>query len=257
MISSSLPTQLDSDAFQVVSPHTVVISQPMLFPWVGMLEQARLADTFVHYEDVQFSKGSFTNRVQIKTAQGSHWLTIPLENAKLGSQIADVRVNDSTRFRDKHLQTLRQSYARAPFRDAMLDLVEGVYRLKTSWLSELAIASSEALWDAFDVRPELVLSSTSLQIGGSSSERVLDVCEALGATNYVSGHGGKNYLDHGAFADRGISISYMQYEMTPFPQQHGEFTPFVSALDLLANVGPEGRTHIASKATSWASQPTH
>ena len=46
----------------------VVISQPMLFPWVGMFEQIRLADVYVHYTDVQFSKGSFVNRVQIKTA---------------------------------------------------------------------------------------------------------------------------------------------------------------------------------------------
>ena len=48
----------------------VVISQPMLFPWVGMLEQIMLADVFVHYADVQFSKGSFTNRVQIKDSTG-------------------------------------------------------------------------------------------------------------------------------------------------------------------------------------------
>jgi hypothetical protein len=40
---------------------TVVISQPMFFPWVGMLEQLKLADTYVHYDDVQFEKGSFSN----------------------------------------------------------------------------------------------------------------------------------------------------------------------------------------------------
>ena len=48
---------------------TVVISQPMFFPWVGMFEQIALADVYVHYDDVQFSKGSFTNRVQLKTAR--------------------------------------------------------------------------------------------------------------------------------------------------------------------------------------------
>ena len=55
----------------------VVISQPMLFPWVGLFEQIRAADVYVHYDDVQFSKGSFTNRVQIKTARGPRWLTVP------------------------------------------------------------------------------------------------------------------------------------------------------------------------------------
>ncbi len=257
MISTSIaPTSIDLLQPGVES-HTVVISQPMLFPWVGMLEQARLADTFVHYEDVQFSKGSFTNRVQIKTAKGPTWLTMPLEGAKLGSQIADIRVNDATGFREKHLRTLRQSYTRAPYCDVMMSVVESVYRLRSPWLSDLAIASSEALWDVFDIRPKLVLSSTSLRIGGSSSKRVLNICEALGATHYVSGHGGRNYLDHAAFSERGVSVGYMNYEMIEFGQQHGEFTPFVSALDLLANLGPEGRTVIASTASSWAPQATH
>ena len=57
----------------------VVISQSMYFPWVGMLEQIRLADVFIHYDDVQFSKGSFSNRVQVKQPDGtSAWMTIPL-----------------------------------------------------------------------------------------------------------------------------------------------------------------------------------
>ncbi|MBC8123824.1 MAG: WbqC family protein, partial [Gemmatimonadaceae bacterium] len=58
--------------------NTVVISQPMLFPWIGMFEQICLADVYVHYDDVQFSKGSFSNRVQVKSASGSKWITVPL-----------------------------------------------------------------------------------------------------------------------------------------------------------------------------------
>ena len=58
---------------------TVVISQPMFFPWVGIFEQIRLADIFVHFDDVQLPWGSsFINRVQIKTKDGIKWLTIPI-----------------------------------------------------------------------------------------------------------------------------------------------------------------------------------
>ena len=61
----------------------VVITQPMFFPWAGLLEQLRMADIIVYYDDVQFSKGSFTNRVQIKTPFGKKWLTVPLKNFSL------------------------------------------------------------------------------------------------------------------------------------------------------------------------------
>jgi hypothetical protein len=241
--------------FQAPS-HTLVISQPMLFPWVGMLEQARLCDTYVHYDDVQFSKGSFTNRVQIKTAQGPAWMTVPVLHEGR-CQIRDVRVNESTRFREKHLRTLAQSYAQAPHRDRMLALVEQVYAERSTWLADLAIASIEALWDAFGVRPEIVLRSSGLEVGGSSSERVLALNVALGADVYVSGHGGRAYLDHAAFREAGVDVRYMDYEKRPYPQQHGPFTPFVSSLDLLANVGTSGCTQIASTASSWQTPTMH
>jgi len=56
----------------------IVITQSMLFPWVGMLEQIKLANIVVHYDDVQYSKGSYVNRVQLKMPEGIKWMTIPL-----------------------------------------------------------------------------------------------------------------------------------------------------------------------------------
>ncbi len=85
----------------------VVISQPMYFPWVGMFEQIRLADVYVHYGDVQFSKGSFTNRVQIKTAQGIKWLTVPLKDVSIGQVIDEVRINASVDWRRQHMDILK------------------------------------------------------------------------------------------------------------------------------------------------------
>src|SRR5271165_5531971 len=79
----------------------VVISQPMFFPWVGMFEQIRLADVYIHYSDVQFSKGGFVNRVQIKTASGIKWLTVPLEGVSLGQKINQVRIDDRRAWREQ------------------------------------------------------------------------------------------------------------------------------------------------------------
>ena len=76
-----------------VLSHRVVISQPMYFPWAGILEQVRLSNVFVHYEDVQFTRGSFSNRVQVKTEKGMHWLTVPLKNFILGQQINKLHMH--------------------------------------------------------------------------------------------------------------------------------------------------------------------
>ena len=59
---------------------TVVISQPMYFPWPGFFELVATADVFVHLDDVQIADRGFTNRVQLKGAQGITWLTVPLKD---------------------------------------------------------------------------------------------------------------------------------------------------------------------------------
>ena len=230
---------------------TVLISQPMYFPWVGMLEQMALADVWVHLDDAQFSKGGFFNRVQIKTTDGTPWLTVPLAENKLGQRLNEAQpaTHDWQR---KHWTTLQQSYATGPHVAEMLALVESVFAAGHASLAGLSAASMEALADSFEVMPETVLwSSEMAAIEGVGSERVLAICRELGAKRYVTGQGAADYLDHAAFDEAGIAVEYMDYEKRAYPQLHGDFTPFVSALDLLANCGQAGRDVIAPRTVCW------
>lgn len=230
----------------------VVISQPMLFPWVGLLEQLRLCDIWVHYDDVQFSKGSFFNRVQIKTERGPAWMTIPLRDVRLGRRIREIEIAPDRDWRSSHIDLLAQAYARAPFLEEMLDLVRGVYQKDAGCLSEATIPSFETLADYFGLLAgRRVLCSSHLGVGGEGSQRVLDLVRSLDGSVYVTGHGARNYLDHEAFVAAGIEVRYMDYRKTPYPQQHGAFNPYVTALDLVANLGREGHRFIMSPAVAW------
>ena len=229
----------------------LVISQPMFFPWVGLLEPICLADTWVFYDDVQFSKGSFTNRVQYKTAQGTRWLTLPLARRSLGDRIDAIRVDDRVDFREEHLAKLEQAYRGAPYRSEMLQVVSALYEDCDNSLCDLAVRSQCALAAYFDLPQPRWLRSSELAIGGSGSRRVLDHCLRLSATSYVTGHGARNYLDHEAFERAGIEVRYMDYERRPYRQLHGAFTPYLSALDLIANEGPEGRRFIGGSSRAW------
>lgn len=227
----------------------VVISQPMFLPWVGMLEQIRLADVYVHYDDVAFSKGSFVNRVQVKTVTGTNWLTLPVD-AHLGQQIRDVRIGQQG-FARKHLSTLRQAYAKAPYRDAMMAVAEAAYAVESPWLLDWTVAGLEALFSAFAIRPPRVLFSSELAVGGANTDRVLSVVTTLSGTTYVTGRGALAYLDHDAFDRAGVDVRYVRYATRPWPQLHGPFTPYVTSLDLLANAGPAGRACIVSETIPW------
>jgi hypothetical protein len=224
----------------------------MLFPWVGLFEQIRLADVYVHYNDVQFSKGSFVNRVQVKTATGIKWLTVPLKNLKLGQEIRAVAIDDRPDWRRAHLDLLSQAYAPAPFKEDILSLVRRVYDQPNNSIADIAITSVRAVCDYFSLAESIdFLTSSELGIPGKSSQRVLDLVKHLDGDVYITGHGALQYLDHGLFEERGVRVEYVDYEKRPYRQLHGEFTPYVSILDLIANEGRDGSRVIASRTVYW------
>ncbi len=234
--------------------HSLVISQPMYFPWVGMLEQIRLSDTYVFYDDVQFSSGpaNRVSRVQVKTGNGMRWMTVPLRGRRLGNLIGELELDDRADWRASHRDLLRQSYRGAPYLHDMLALVDEVFAAPVRSLSELSRLSTMVLARYFGLDAgRTFLDSSALGVPGHSSERVYALCRQLGATRYLTGHGARDYLDHGLFERAGIDVEYMAYRLSPYPQRHGEFTPYVTGLDLVANCGRDGARHICSGTAPW------
>ena len=134
----------------------IVISQPMYFPWVGMFEQIKLCDAYVNYDDVQFSKGSFTNRVQIKTnsSNGFNWLTVPLKNFKLGVLINELEIDNHKNWQNQHLELLKQAYKSAPYVDEMLQLVSALYDISSNNIGYISMKSMELVIDYFNLAGE-------------------------------------------------------------------------------------------------------
>jgi hypothetical protein len=229
----------------------VVISQSMYFPWVGLLEQVRLADIFIHYDDVQYARG-FYNRVQVKTTNGIKWLTVPLRDHHRGQKIDEVLIDERTDWRSQHRDILRQAYLRAPYRGEMLELLDEVFSSQVKTLADLSRESILSLSRYFKLTEFAeFLHSSDMNIPGSSSQRLHNICLAVAADIYVTGHGARNYLDHDLFERSGIRVEYMKYQMRPYPQLHGEFTPYVTGLDLVANCGRDGAHFICSESINW------
>jgi len=230
----------------------VVISQSMYFPWVGMLEQIRLADVFIHYDDVQFTRRGFSHRIKVKIPDGTSWLSVPLREHTRGPAIDEVRIIPVSDWADRHLALLDTSLHRAPFAKEAREIMVSVLSGKHETVRDVARESMLALCRYFglDTTTEFV-DSRDLCIGGSGSDRILSLVKTVGGTDYVTGHGALNYLDHASFEANRISVSYMDYQCLPYPQLHGEFTPYVTALDLVANCGREGLANIASGTQNW------
>lgn len=231
---------------------TLVVSQPMFLPWIGLFEQVRLADVFLHYDDVQLPQGrSFMSRVQIKTADGVHWLTAPIDRQHSGRLLNEVRYIEDRAWRDKHLKTLGHAYARAPHSAMMLELAEAIYAQDTCRLDLFNAHAIETLAGTLGLDTRFERSSES-GVGGSSTQRLIDLCLLYQADTYVTGHGAARYLDHEAFEHAGITVRYMDYQLARYEQcGGGAFTPYVSILDAIACCGTGACSLIKSPAIDW------
>ena len=225
----------------------VAVHQPNYFPWIGYFAKIARVDVFVLLDDVDFQSGnatSVTNRTQIKTRSGPLRLTVPV--ARKGSRLLrDVEVDYGRKWARKHLDTLRFAYAKSVHVDPVTTLVQDVLGRAPARLAELNLDGIAALCRLLSIETRLVVSSTLALRSTEKNERILEICEKVGAGAYVSGAGARRYNDPDAFAAKGIALEYLDFQCPEYPQLHGEFVPNLSMLDALFNVGGEARRLLA------------
>lgn len=221
-----------------MTSRVVAIHQPECFPWLGFIDKAASSDVFVILDDAQYSKNYFNNRNKVRTAQGWSWLTIPIETAGRSAQTFAEAVMLEDGWRRKHLATLTQSYGASRFGARYLPFLNDLYARPLKSLGDFNTAAIRWLFEQFEVKAEVRISS-ELACPGASTEKLLNLCRKLGATEYLSGISGKEYLDESRFKDAGIAVRYQEFHHPVYAQRFEPFIPALSSLDLLFNHGPE------------------
>tara|TARA_B110000483_G_scaffold58487_1_gene73058 strand:- start:4876 stop:5559 length:684 start_codon:yes stop_codon:yes gene_type:complete len=223
----------------------------MFFPWSGLLEQIRLCDNFVFYDDAQYARGFF-NRVQIKSRNGVSWLSVPLKGQHRGQLINEVRISEDPYWRRKHRESFRHQYSEAPNLCDALGVLDEVYSEDCSTLADLARSSTMSLVKYFGLDAgRSFCDSSSIPTNAKSTQRLVDICLKLKTRKYLTGHGARNYLEHELFEENDMDVCYIEYGCPPREQLHGDFTPYVSALDLVANHGKAGLSLLKGSEVHW------
>ncbi|MFN2461965.1 MAG: WbqC family protein [Candidatus Velthaea sp.] len=228
----------------------VSINQPGYLPWLGYFHRIAVSDLHIVLDRVQFEKNSFTNRNRVRTRDGPVWLTVPVRTkSRFGDLVIDqVEIVGTQPWAAKHYQTLLHGYRKTAHFHAHEDFFADVYRRAWTHLAELNAYTTQYVLDALHIGTPL-RSSGTLPLRGRKSELVLELCREVGATTYLSGPFGRDYLDEPAFAAVGIEVRYHDYAHPAYPQAFpGDFIPNMSAVDLLFNAGPASRDILMSGA---------
>lgn len=216
------------------SQRVIAIHQPNFLPWLGFFHKVAKADCFVFLDDVEFSKGSVTNRVRIILGGNPYWLTIPISDAKNASKISELKVAP-TDWRSKHLRVLREAYSKAPYLDEILPILEDIYSLVEDNLARFNFAAVERICTHLNLTASFRTSS-ELAAEGKGESKLVAIVKELGGSVYFSGNGAKNYQSGELFSDNEISLSYSSFREHPYSQSAKGFMPGMSILDALFNL---------------------
>jgi hypothetical protein len=215
----------------------VTIHQPNFAPWLGFFSKMASADVFILLDNVPFSKNSFQNRVTIKSAQGEQWLTVPvLTKGRSGQLTSEVPISTNSHWQRKHLATLRTNYQPAPYYEQVMAWLEPLYENTPSHLTPFNIALIEAIRRQLGLVNECELAS-AVGVQGSGPELLLRLVQATEGNVYLSGPSGRDYLDMSIFDQAGVEVQFHDFQHPVYPQLYDGFSPGLSIIDLLMNVG--------------------
>ena len=217
----------------------VTIHQPNYLPYPGLFHKLILSDVFVILDNVQF-QFDITNRNKIISKDGS-WerLTVPVKKNQTHKKIIDVEINNEISWSNNTFQKLYDNYSSSNFFNQYEDYFKKLYKKKWTLLYELNFETLKKMIEFLGIKIE-ILNESELDIKGESTERLINICETLNAKTYVSGIGGKNYLDEKLFKKKNIQLEYQNYQFMPYIQNYSkDFVPNLSTIDLLFNLGSE------------------
>ena len=208
---------------------------------MGYFDLIDQVDLFVILDNVQFVKQSWQQRNRIRAGNGLQWLTVPVVfRGRLGQLIKDVEIRDPEFARD-HIRAIELAYRRAPFFSQYFPaLRQRLEQLRGGLLLNLNLGLIGWALEILKIKTPLVQAS-SLGVDGKRTELLANICEAVGATEYLSPMGSAEYLlvEQDVLRRRGVDIWFQNYEHPRYRQVFSPFEPFASVIDLIFNHGDE------------------
>lgn len=216
----------------------VSANQPYYFPYPGFFYKTYFSDVFVILDDVQFPRGTtWTTRNRFKNHQGSLWMTLPVKKKGLGLQkISAVRICHDGQWAKKHLESLKNAYAKAPYVKDHLNFLEELFSTEFEKLIDFNLKIIRYLMKHLQIDTEVILLS-ELEIKAKGNKLLIQICKRLGASQFLVQSAAIKYLDAFSFKEAGIRLTDVKPPSLVYPQLWGSFIPNLSALDLVLNCG--------------------
>jgi len=176
---------------------SVGIMQPYFFPHLAHFALIAHTDAWVVFDITQYTPKTWMNRNRVLHPNGGpNWVTVPLANASISITSAQARVADMAGTARSVLGKLSHYRRKAPYYEAVVDLVSGAFALPAGddSLVHLNLAGLRAVCRYLDLPfAPRICSELALDLPADlgPGDWALEIASRLGADAYVNPIGGR------------------------------------------------------------------
>jgi hypothetical protein len=236
-----------------MTSNVIAAHQPNFIPYLGFFDKMKKSDVFVIRDEVLFVDKEFHNRNRIRVNSNDSkdmkfsWISAPVENPR--DYILHAKIKKDVKKKNMHwkrylLREIKLNYQGTRYFDKYFLEFEKLFTEDEESLLNLNMKIINFFKEAFGIKTEVVYAS-ELGLKGKNNEKsdasedLAKICKSLGGDVYLSGSGGKKYLDLKPFVERGIKVEFQDFKSPKYEQKYPGFLPDMCALDALFCVGPE------------------
>lgn len=213
----------------------IAIMQPYFLPYIGYWQLINSVDEFVIYDNIEYTKQGWFNRNRILQNGQDKLFTIPLRKDSDYLPVSERYLSDNSEFEiARLLRVIQANYKKAPYYSETYPVIEACFLYSSKNLFKYIFHSIKTIYGYLDIHSKLIVSSTvPIDHSLKASNKVLAVCKALSATEYINAIGGTELYDKDEFRQQGIELKFIRSKEVSYNQFGGSFVPGLSIIDAM------------------------
>ncbi len=208
--------------------------QPVYLPGIQLFNKIALSDAFMFCGHCQYSPKSWHSRNYIKT--GMLW--VPVHKSP-GQSIDETEIAEGGPWRRRHLKAIRMAYGKSVFFEDYFPALEEIIGHPWSSLASLNICLIEQILGWLGIAVPLYYGHELLDTEAHKTDMLISMCRAVGADQYLSNGGAREYVDEYKMLAAGIAPHWQQFKLPDYGQSTQVNGGNMSVVDLLFAKGPE------------------
>lgn len=210
------------------------IMQPYFLPYLGFWQLINAVDKYIIYDDVNYIKGGWINRNSILVNKKANLFTIPLAGASPNLLINEINISFNEKNKVKLLKTIDASYRKAPYFSDVYPIIKSIIMYDEENLAKYLFNSITLICSYLEIKTELLISSDIVKVDSKrGKDKVIHICELMGATEYYNAIGGKSLYNYEEFEKHDITLKFVETREVQYSQFADEYKPNLSILDVL------------------------